>query len=332
MNGPGAKKWLVWAVRCAISFGIILYLFRLIPMGKVMETLGSAQIGLVAAAIVLTQFMTYVSAAKSKVLTDEQNMSLTVWKIFEINYITQFYALFLPEILSSGVIRWHKLSKPDRKPAEALASMIFCRFTEVMILLSFGLLFWMVDGSAHAKPYLGLILAGCISAGVLTYYVGFNRKISLAVVDLLQGIGHVPKVIPEKLTKVLLATSHYQSLKRATLGKVVALNVLKDLIGITGFYLLARSLRFDVGLASIAWVRTYVLVIQLLPVSVSGIGIQEGSLIFLLGTMGFPTTSAVAFSFLLHLRKFIGGAIGGLLQAMEIVTASGKKPEVNEVG
>lgn len=325
------KKIFFWMMRFAVSFGILYYLLKLIPMEKVLETIRSVNIFLVLIVILLTQLLNYISAMKSKILMDEHNMSLSVGKIFIINYVTQFYGLFLPEVVSSGLIRWQKLAKQDRKPAEALASMIFCRFTEIMILLLLGFLFWLFDKSNTSSGYLGLILAVSIIFGIVTYYFIFNRKISIGILNMISKIKFIPKIYFEKFHKLLYATSHYQGLKRATLFKVIGLNVIKDMIGITCFYLLARSVNINVDFISIGWIRSYVNVLSLLPISVSGLGIQEGSLIFLLGSFGHPMQYALVFSFLLYVRKIIGGAIGGLIQAVELLTSPHKKPETNRV-
>jgi uncharacterized protein (TIRG00374 family) len=326
------KKILFWILRFVVSFGILCYLLMLIPMEKVLESIRSVKIVLAVIAILFTQLMTYVSAMKSKILTDEHEMSLSVGKIFKINYVTQFYGLFLPEVVSSGLIRWQKLAKPDRKPAEALASMIFSRFTEILVLLCLGLLFWTLDRSSNtSNNYLGLILAICVLSCVVIYYVAFNRNVSIRALGIVSRFNFIPGKYIEKLHKLLYATSHYRTLKKATLFKVIGLNVAKDMIGISCFYMLARSVNINVDILSIAWVRTYVQVLALLPISVSGLGIQEGSLIFLLGSFGYPMQSAVAFSFLLHVRKIIGGGIGGLIQALDLVTTAHKKPEMGEV-
>lgn len=325
------KQIFFWIMRFAVSFGILYYLLNLIPLKKVIESIRSVNIVLVVIAILLTQILTYISAMKSKILMDEHNMSLSVGKIFKINYVTQFYGLFLPEVVSSGLIRWQKLAKPDRKPAEALASMIFCRYMEILLLLCFGFLFWLFDESITSSGYLGIVLAISIIIGIGTYYLMFNRNVSIGILDIIRKIEFIPQKYSYKFHKLLYATSHYQGLKRATLFKVIGLNVTKDMIGIICFYLLARSVNITMDFVSIGWIRSYVLVLSLLPISVSGLGIQEGSLIFLLGLFGYSIQSVVVFSFLLHLRKIIGGAIGGLIQALDLLTSAHKKPEMGKV-
>jgi hypothetical protein len=325
------KKVFFWIMRFTVSFGILYYLLKLIPMEKVLETIRSANILLVVIAILLTQLLTYISAMKSKILTDEHNMSLTVGKIFKINYVTQFYGLFLPEVISSGLIRWHKFSTPDRKPAEALASMIFCRFIEITLLLVLGLMFWILDKSSRSNDFLGIILAILLLVCIVIYYVAFSRKISLLILNILNKISFLPKIFVEKIQKVLMATSKYQSLKKSSLFKVIGLNIIKDMISIFSFYLLAISVNINVKFVSIAWIRSYVQIFCLLPISISGIGIQEGSLIYFLGSFGTSTSSAVALSLLFYLRTLIGGAIGGLIQVAELVTSSQKKTEMSKV-
>jgi hypothetical protein len=103
------------------------------------------------------------------------------------------------------------------------------------------------------------------------------------------------------------------------------------MISISCFYLLARSVNINAGFVSIAWIRSYIQIFCLLPISISGIGIQEGSLIYFLGPFGTSTSSAVALSILFYVRTLIGGAIGGLIQATDLVISNWKKTEVSKV-
>lgn len=330
-SGDRIKKIFFFLVRFVVSFGILYYLFTLIPLGKVLETIRIVNVWMVILAVLLTQLMSYVSAMKSKILTDEHNLSLTVGYIFKVNYVTQFFGLFLPEVISSGLIRWHKLSKPDGKPAEAFASMFLCRLTEIFIFLCLGLVFWFLDKTNTSSKLLGVILAVSIVVSVMVYYVVFNRNVSKIIMNVISGCKFIPQIILKKINNVLVATSYYQGLKKVTLFRIVVLNISKDLIGILSIYILALSVKIDVDFISIGWIRSFLLLFALLPISVSSIGIQEGSLVYFLGSFGYSTQSALVLSLLLHLRRLIGGGIGGLIQALELVLTPKDKKEVERI-
>ncbi len=63
-------------------------------------------------------------------------------------------------------------------------------------------------------------------------------------------------------------------------------------------YLLGQSIGTPIGLSYFAIVIPIISLLDLLPISISGIGTRDAALIFLFGLQGVPAESAVAFSIL----------------------------------
>ncbi len=59
-------------------------------------------------------------------------------------------------------------------------------------------------------------------------------------------------------------------------------------------YLAARALGIDIALPVLVWIVAAVSLINLLPVSVGGLGVREGAYVLLLSQNGVPVSSGLA--------------------------------------
>jgi uncharacterized protein (TIRG00374 family) len=322
------RKGLLWIIRLATSCGILLYIFNIIPYEKVLSNIYKARPGYIIIAFCLMQSVVYVSACKLKALTDRQKMSLSVGTILRINYITRFYDLFLPQVVSNGVIRWYILSKKAKMPAQALASMLFNRLTDLQMLLILGFIFWSIGKPPNSSRMVGISLVILMVGLLVVYWIVLNKGFSDLVLRILQAMPLVPDNLIEKSRKLLVSMTHFQRLPKSSFLSVWGFNILQHLLGILAYYFFARSLGLGMFYADLGWIRTIILIVCTIPISIGGIGVREGSLIFLLGIYGVSSTSAVAFSALVYIGSLVGGLIGGSLVAASVISPERKKTEV----
>src|SRR3569833_798143 len=107
------------------------------------------------ASYLLIPIMGYIDANRTKMMTDLQDMTLSVAAIVRINFITSFYSLFLPGYLAGGVIRWHRLARHESKPAQAQAIVLFGRVISTLVSVALGFTCWALDGRARGVPLYG---------------------------------------------------------------------------------------------------------------------------------------------------------------------------------
>jgi len=320
------KQWCLFALKLVLTIGILYYIFTIISVGEVIRSISVARPWYIIVALVIAVPMVYISAWRLKILTDTQGMSISVPHIAEINFVTNFYGLLLPGYLTSGAIRWYRLSRVDGKRFESFAAIAFSRINYTIMLTILGIVFLALD-MPHA-PYknmsLGLLVLLCIL--FVIYLLGFTPKVFLLLDWLNQGkVSFIPVSLRNRISKLLVATSQYHSLSRRSLSFIVGLSLLENLLGILSAYLLVVSLNINITFINIAWVRSVIQIITMLPISFSGIGIREGGLIVLLGPYGVPGSEAVALSFLLLARAVFLGGIGGVMEARNLLFPTKRK-------
>ena len=306
------KKIIFGIFRVALSFGVLLYVLRTISFQEIVTNMASANVWFIFIGTCILQINIYIAALKLNVLTKKQKMLLTVGNIFKINYITKFYDLIFPQLISGGVIRWHILSKNDKKPAQALAAMIFNRLTEVQILVVFGLFFWFLDNPPNSNSFTGFSLIFFTLVLFSVYPIVLNKKLYDFISINLHKIPFFPKIFIEKLNKVFISIGHYKNLTRTELVYVFGLSFAKHLVGLLSIYMISLSIDLNVSFISLGWIRTILQIICALPISVNGVGFREGSLIYMLGLYSVAPALSVTLSFLLYIVNFFGGFIGGI--------------------
>jgi hypothetical protein len=260
----------------------------------------------------------YIDANRTKMMTDLQGMTLTVGAICRISFVTSFYALFLPGYLAGGVIRWHRLSRHDRKPAQALAIVVFGRLFSTIITVGLGLACWCLDERARTHLAFGVVLLALLAGLLFAYWLMFsgNRARSLAAWIARQR--WVPAALGTRFCKVLNSAGRFEQLSASRLLSTAALLLLNEVIGVMSFYLLAVSVGLGLSVLSIGWIRTCVMLVTLLPLSIMGLGVRETSLIAILGIYGLSPALAVAYSLLLLSRTVLIGLFGGALELWNV--------------
>jgi uncharacterized membrane protein YbhN (UPF0104 family) len=96
------------------------------------------------------------------------------------------------------------------------------------------------------------------------------------------------------------------------LFKVLNLSFLVQLLNILIYYLVAQSLGLKISFLFLTLFIPIIILIAMLPISFQGLGLREGTTIFLLGKLGISATSAFSLSlicFAVGVLTSLGGGI-----------------------
>lgn len=309
----GLTNILGWIIRLTIASGILYYLFRKIPFSDVIDTIGHTKINYVVSALILSLFLQILLAKQLRFLALRQGISLSTLRLFKINTATVFYGLFLPGgNITALSIRLYKLSGPGREPEAALASLIFDRVWATLALCATGILFWIADWpTSSGEVIFGLLLLMGIL--VLLVYLLLDGS-CMSVLSWLQVIkvGYISK----RLMELKKALDRYKGISLRFLVVMFGVSITIHLLGALIYYMLATGIGLAISLTAIGWIRSAVMAICLLPISISGLGLREGALLFFLVPYGISGDMALAFSFLVFSATLLFiGVIGATFEA-----------------
>jgi hypothetical protein len=322
------KNKILFALKIIFSGILLIYLFKTIPLSQIWYSIKSAEIIFILIGIILASPINYLSAFETQYLTKIQGMSLTVFEIIKIHLATSFYGLFLPGTLSGGAIKWYKFSKHGKK-SSAAAVVVFNRFLEVLIIVFLGIFFSFPSLMTLQNINLIVIWVLIFIVMVLTYILLLN-KTALNFINKILIKLPIPLVVKEKSSNFIKAMHQFQDLSLNDHIKITGLGLLYHGIGVVSFFCFAQSLNINVSIWILGWIRSLLAIILMVPISFAGLGIREGTLVFLLGQYGVLPSDSMALSFLFLFRSILTSLTGGMFELKDFAFSK-KKKEIETV-
>lgn len=308
-----ARARLVWLLKLLFSTALVWYIASRISLRGLGEALVDADPALVGLGLALSAGGMTAAAQQLRVVGERQGIRLSTRSALALNLATSFYNLFLPGALAGGVARWYRLTRSHSadQPVAALAVILGSRIVELVTVLIAGLVFWAADPRARSQAVVPATFLGLLVGLVL-------------VVRLVAGSRH--RIGRGRLATALDALRRFHSVPARTLGRLALASAARHLLMIGAFYCFALALHLPLTLAAAGWTRTVVALAGMLPVTLGGLGVREGSLIAVLHAYGVAPHGAAALGLLLFGREVLAGAGGAVIETRWFLTGRAVEP------
>ncbi|MDY6986976.1 MAG: lysylphosphatidylglycerol synthase transmembrane domain-containing protein [Thermodesulfobacteriota bacterium] len=259
-----------------------------------------------------------VMASKYHVMTKGTQIELSILRLTAINYISRFYAVFLPTALGPELVRWYKVTQNKRGRSFFLASTILERILFLLVLLAFGsipLLGFTFNQNItlfthQLAPILTSALFVLIGGLVFFFFPNAQRKLKQLTKKSLNiqedsGVGR------------FLAEFELKHSVLSVVGPLFALTLLWQLFFVVRMLLLFWSLEIGVTLIDVAWMGSLVMLLQVLPITFAGLGVREGAYAYLFALYGFEAEKGVVLGMLFFSQMLIFASVGAILNVIE---------------
>ena len=230
----------------------------------------------------------------------------TVLRIF---FVSTFVGTFLPSV-GGDLYRAYSLSRMNVSGVESAASVLMDRVLGVMAIVIVGVA--ALVGAPAAVRNAGMLVTlvaasmGCLVAAVAVFS---ERAASIAQ----RVASRLTNVRARRISVGMIESVRRYSHHHRELVNVLGFSVGVQIIRIIQAWCLGRAIGIDVGLVMYFIFIPVVLLIMLLPVTVSGLGTSQGAFGWLFGSIGVPVAAAVALSILFVTLGVVGNLPGGLL-------------------
>ena len=304
-------------IRIAVAVVALTLLVSRVDLRAVREALVATSPAAIGLATLASFAANLVVAFRLRVLLAAQGVPARARQTFAINLAAFFYNLFLP-VGGVGVaaIRLQRLSHHRHgRFTAALTAMVCDRVAAIAALGLVGLTCWMLD--PHPKPAgsLVIILGGTTAIALMLA----PRIVPVALRSLVRDLqtGGSGTWWATALLRLSNALGSVARLSPATLATLLGLSILAQMVGILVFAALGHGLDLPVSLVSMGWIRSVVVLITVLPISIGGLGVREGALVFTLQAFGVAAHDAIALSILIFATTIVApGLAGGVLEGV----------------
>ena len=294
--------------RLIITAAILAYLLRSIDLGASLHAMLRVDPWWFAFTLLLVAADRLLMAVRWLLLLRAADVDIPARSALRIFLTSSFVGGFLPAGVGADAARAYEVASRTSRGSQAVASVGIDRVLGLVAIAILGI------------------------AGLATYapHVEPALRTQLMVVAALGGAATLAVFWVDKLTRVCLPARWHDTkwgwrilrlgdaigaYRRhpSVLLQVMALSIAVQLIRVFQGYGLGRGLAIEVDLSYYLVFMPIAMLLLLLPVSISGFGLPQAVIVWLLRPVGVPDAESLAFSTLLIVIGIIGNLPGALL-------------------
>jgi uncharacterized membrane protein YbhN (UPF0104 family) len=283
--------------KIVVSIALLAFLFSKIDTARLWASAKKASVLWLVAALGVQALNLIASTWRWRLLLDAQGVKLKSRTLLGSYLVATFFNNFLPSNVGGDVIRIRDTAGATRSKTLATTIVLVDRALGLMALVLISAV-----GATAAARYYGsgaspiwpswlwavFLAAAAITAPVVYAPEGFGR--------LLQPLTIVhPEWVGKRIDNLTAALSRFRERPSALAGCFSGAVFVQGLVVI--FYLaVVYALKIPITASELAVIVPISLVVQMLPVSVNGLGLREATFSFYFTRLGLPIESAVLLS------------------------------------
>ena len=317
MNGTPAKKIrgkrrpVVTILKLVFSLAILAFLLIYkTSVRDILHVLGGVRLPWLALAFSLHAIGLFSSAYRWQILARAQGDVIPLGYLIKSYLVGTFFNNFLPSSFGGDVVRIWDGSRYSESVVKSSAIVVVERLTGIVVLFLFAFFasLFRLD-MANETPVVWVSLA--VGLAGLACVVLFLAPVSARVLRALPE-GKWISPIKSKIIAFREVVLFYRHRKRDFLRASIWALILQANV-VVYFFLIGRAFRLEIRFLDYFIFVPIVLLIQIIPVTINGLGLREGSTIAIFKYYAIPAQTAFSFSLIDVGFRLILGAVGGIL-------------------
>lgn len=298
----GRRRGLGRLARWTVTLGLLALLATVVDLGELAAVLRStdpAWFGVVLAVILADRI---VMAGKWLPLLRVQAPDASFLPALKAYFASNFAGFFLPASIGGDVLRSVGVGRERGAVVEVGASVVVERIlglvgSGVIALLSLWIALRAGVPIGFLLPWALLAVVGGIAAAV----VPFSRR---AQTWLNRALAPFPDRWTSLATRFAAACHAYRAHRRTVLV-VGFLSILEQFLPVLAFMAAALALQAEVSIEALIVGVPLMVFAARLPISISGFGVVEGSMVYLLGLFGVPAVEALSLTLVTRVAEIL---------------------------
>ena len=290
-------------VRLAITAVILAILAIGIDMRESARAIAQIDLRYLAAVLAMVAVDRAVMILRWILLLRARGIAITTTNAIKLFLVSSFVGSFLPAGIGGDAARAYGLARDAATGSDAVASVAVDRLLGILSLVVMavvGVLAWTPEGRSDWRM-AGAIVALTIACAAVFWA---NELLRWIIPD-----HRHERFVTRRLLKVADAVGRYRS-HRGVLLHVMAWSIVVQVLRVTQAYLLGLGLAMAVPYAYFLLFMPLGLLMLLLPISISGFGVPQGVIVWLLRPMGVSDSQSFALSTLIVLTGLAGNLPG----------------------
>jgi uncharacterized protein (TIRG00374 family) len=298
------KRWFPLA-RLAASVVMLAVLVPRVHLGHLFPRWGASTVGWLLGALAFTVVGIVLSAVRWQRVLAAMELPARLRTLLATYLASQFVSNFLPSTIGGDALRVTRLSATTGEAPASFASVVLDRMSGWLILPLLCLIGLAINPSL---AHLGRASRAAVSISLVTL-------VSLAAVLALAASPRLGGRLTGHANWLRFVGAVHLGLERFRQRPAAALSVLATSMGyqlslVIAVMLGARALGIHVGPTALLAFVPAVAIVQVVPLTIGGLGVREGAFALFLTPLGVASGRAIALGLLVYAMHLIASLLG----------------------
>lgn len=295
-----------WPVRLALTLAILAWLGTRFDMTEALRAVVAVDGAYLALVLGLVAVDRLVMIWRWVLLLRASGVPVQAPQAARIFLVSSFVGSFLPAGVGGDAARTYAVAQHTTQGSEALATVAVDRLLGMLSLATMslvGLVAWTPGAGSVGR----VALAAAVMTGACTAVFWADRLVGAVMPE-----RHRHGALGRRLVRVSEAVGRYRN-RGGVLLHVMVWSLVVQVLRITQAYLLGRGLGIGVPFPYYLLFMPVGLLMLMLPISVSGFGVPQGVIVWLLQPAGVAAPQSFALSTLIVVTGLAGNLPGLVL-------------------
>lgn len=299
-------------LKIVISLGLITFLVWKISPGRLVPHLKNMDIRVLFGAVGIFFISSCLGTLQWHILLRAGGIRLTGAKTFRLYFVGLFFNNFFPTNVGGDAMKIFDVARSGNDPHQVFAITLLDRIIGIsglcILALTASLLLLRVK-TLYNLPFYILIFVGCIAPILL---LTLNRRLSRAVRLFFSKLNVLR--LGERFDRVFNHLGGFREF-RSLMLHVLLLAFVVQFLRVATHVLVGRALGVELTVATVLSFYVFIPLLGLvmvLPISLNGLGVREGTGILLFTTVGLSSEQALLLEFITYVVMVVVSLTGGV--------------------
>lgn len=309
-----AKKIISVSIRLLIGIAILLFLSNSFNLTDALRAIFNTNLYWIIFSLFIILILRVIVVIRWKIILDYQKLIVPFIELVKINYISSAIGQVLPGGIGGDVLRGYKLNIKYKQLSNTTSSIILDRILGIgsMIIVAFvgSIIADIIGLKLNLSLYLGVILSLLFLFFVVGHRININYKYLSKIKS--KRILNILK----KLEELYYSVTDIKKVKTIFLS-VFSISIIVQLLRCLIFYLLFLAFGYSIDFIYLIIAIPITLVLSIIPISIAGLGVREGSLVYFFTSIGIPAEVCIGVGLLFHVLQIVASLPGIMMWIIE---------------
>jgi uncharacterized protein (TIRG00374 family) len=306
------RKRLLDLLKVVVSLVLIVVILRSVDLAALWAVVRHANLWYLLGTLVVVMAGVVLRAHRWQILLDDQRVYVSLQRLSALWFVSFLFTNLLPSGIGGDAIKMYELSRRSQRGADAVSSVLVDRFMGLFALQAIGLVALIFSWRLVPLEVVFLTVA-VFGVSLLAAWIVSYRPLWTWLSC------HIPvfeRLISIKPVSALVTSlqSYSSSALLRSFGVGLVFNVL--LIGMN--VLIGVALGADLALRYYMIFVPLTSLVLVLPISFAGLGVREGTYVFLFSRVGLAQEVALSLALLVYVLGTVApGLVGGVIYVLQ---------------